>query len=179
VTGLETETLRAVRARILWLIGPMDLFMLGLVLDRVETLGTPHAEWRYRWLSADQGFVRLDDMILDAGVCGSCFRDPPLCTCSRPVTVSQGQALLRLRSRWEQSAPTVPELRWYLAYELKVELRRVTIERPGPKHFLVRIAGPLTEPARWDLDRLARVVRSLVESGTRVEMEEVTDGRDH
>lgn len=176
MTDLEAETLRAVRARILWLIGPMDLRALGFVLDKAETLGAPHSKWRLQWLSGDRGFARLDDMILDAGVCGSCFRDPPLCTCSRPVTVSQGQALLRLRSRWEQSAPTVPELRWYLAYELKVELARVTIERPGRRHFVVRIAGPLTEPARWDLDRLARVVASLVESGTRVDMEEVTDG---
>jgi hypothetical protein len=74
------------------------------------------------------------------------------------------------------SAPTVPELRWYLAYELRVEIGRVTIERPAPRHFQVRVRGPLSVPAHADMERLRRVVRSLVEPTTRVELEEVSDG---
>lgn len=174
MTDLSEETRRAVRARILWLIGPMDLRALGLVLDQAETLGARYAEWRLRWLSADGGFVRLSDMVLDAGVCGSCFREPGGgCECGRPEKISQGQALLRLRSRWETSAPTVPELRWYLAYELRVEIARIAIERLGVRQYAVRVKGPLSVPARWDLDRLRLVIAGLIEPGTRVAIEEV------
>lgn len=173
---LGAETRHAVRARIISLISGMDLRSLGLVLDRAETLGGIYAEWRFRWLSASWGFVRLEEMVLEAGICGSCFLPPGACECMRPSRVSQGQALLRLRARWEMSAPTVPEVRWYLSYELRVPIEHVTFERPAAKRFVAKIRGPLDPYRRVDLERLERALASIVEPGSRVTLEEVSEG---
>ena len=105
---------------------------------------------------------------MTTSVCGHCFREidsldapgtPGSCSCRAPELIESGQAKMRLEKRWLTGA-TVPEIRWYIAHELWLDLHDVVVTRAF-FDFEARVAGERLSPeARTRTAALARAVRA-------------------